>query len=109
MAHGTGYYWNRIWDADLQTKEYAVISFRLYHYYHEQMSDCYEPTSEAMDEYRVEVIKWRKDAYGHLVADHVSDSTDSGSITKEEANKIWWNLKHKNISFEAVRKYFERS
>ena len=108
MAHGTGYYWNRIHKADLQTKEYAVIFTRLYYYYYEDMSDCYEPTYEAKDEYKVEVIKWRKSFHNtrSLVADHLCENIEAGSIDKDTANKIYWNIKNKNISFAECKRYF---
>lgn len=108
MAHGTGYYWNRVYKADIKNDEYAVIFFRTYYYYHPQMSDCYEPDYEALDDYKVSVIKWRKDRWGNEVADCISESVESGTISKDEANKIWWNLKNNNISFERVKEYFDR-
>lgn len=106
MAHGTGHYWIRNYNADLKTDEYAAIFSRLRYYYYEDMSDCYEPTWDNEDEYEVTVIKWRKDRYGHIVADHVSEGYRTGSITKDEANKIWWNIKNRKPGFDVCRKYF---
>lgn len=117
--HGTGYYWNRLYKMDYQTDEYAVVVCRLYYYYYEAMSDCYEPTYRACDEYEVTVIKWeqdyRIDRKGGKInvvylpgmhADHRCPSVRTGSIGKDEANKILWNIKNRNVTFEDCRKYF---
>jgi hypothetical protein len=106
MAHGTGSYMIRKYDLDIQTEEYAAIFFQERYYWYPQMSDCYEPTSELRDNYEVEVIKWRTNRYGHKVADCASDSVKTGNIDKDTANKIYWNLKNRNISYETCRKYF---
>ena len=108
MAHGTGYYWNRLYKADIKNDEYAVVFAGLCYYYYEDMSDCYEPTYEWQDEYKVLVMKWRKDRYGHLVADDLSESVEVGDLTKDEANKVWWNLKNRKIRFEDVKKELEK-
>lgn len=107
MVHGTGDYRVRIYKADLENSEYCAIFTKTRHYYYEDMSDCYEPTwYDKEDGYEATVLKWRKDRYGHLVADHISEGYRTGDISKEEANKIWWNIKNNNISFDGCRKYF---
>lgn len=107
MAHGTGLYWIRNYKADLKTKEYAAIFSQTRNYYFEPMSDCIEPTWENLDEYEVTVLKWRKDRWGHMVADHLSEGYRTGTINKDEANKIWWNIKNRSISFRECREYFK--
>ena len=106
MAHGTGLYWNRIYKADIRKKDYVVFVRRTYNYYYEQMSDCYEPSCEALDEYDVCVTCWRKDRYGDLVADDISDNIRTGKVDAETAKKIWWALKNRDIPFAEVRRYF---
>lgn len=110
MAHGTGYYWIRDYKADLQKDEYAVMCFRLRYYYYEDMSDCYEPTYVNENEWRIDVVKWRDDFYrkGSKVADHLCESVEMHVTTKDEANKIWWNLKTRNIRFDDVKNEFEK-
>lgn len=109
MAHGTGLYWERKYSADIKTDEYVVRFYRLYDYYYPEMSDCYEPSCIAKNEYRVDVLKWRQDTYNrkHRIADFLSEHVETPSIDKNTANKIWWNLKNKNISFDECKKYFE--
>ena len=106
MAHGTGYYMERIYKADIETEEYAVIFCEERHYYHEQMSDCYEPTWEKTGKYEVTVMAWRKNRWGNQVADCLSQNIQTGEIDKETANKIWWNLKNRNMNFETVKQNF---
>lgn len=109
MKHGTGLCWERQYKADLQTDKYAVITLRLFNYYYPQMSDCYEPYCEAKDKYKIRVIVWRKDFHNkkRRVADHICKQVETPSISAEEANKIYWNLKNRNIPFEEVKKYFQ--
>lgn len=106
MAHGTGLYWNRINKLDIKKDEYMVIFYQLFDYYYPQMSDCYEPSCEAKNEYKVEVLKYRE-IKGRMYADHLSEKAETETIGKEEAKKIYWNLKNRNISFKEVKKYFE--
>lgn len=108
MAHGTGYYWNLIHKATLKTEEYAVTFTRLYYYWYPEMSDCYEPSCEARDEYEVTVTRWRDDPHrrGSRIADHCCEGCRTGSISKDEANKIWWNIKNHNISYAECKRYF---
>lgn len=103
--HGTGLYLKRIYAADLQKEEYAVIFSRVYNYFYPTMSDCYEPSCEALDEYQVEIIKWRKDPHtkNGKVADHLSETIRITSINKDIANKVYWNLKHRDLTFEEVK------
>ena len=86
--HGTGKYWNRIYKADLEKDEFAVIVFRLFEYEYEQMSDSVEPTSMACDKYKIEVLEWRRDRYNHKVADELSNTITTGSIDREMAREI---------------------
>lgn len=108
MAHGTGDYLVRIHKADIETDEYLVAFTRTRHYYYDQMSDSYEPTYYDTEEYEATIMKWHRDRWGWLVADCLSDGYRTGVITKDEANKIWWNLKNRNISFEECRRYFTK-
>ena len=109
MAHRTGLYSERQYKADIRKEEYAVIFFRTCKYYYPQMSDSVEPSYELLDEYKVEVLKWRKDIHttNSKVADHLSETLSTGTIDKDTANKIYWNLKNRNLTFEQVRKCFE--
>jgi hypothetical protein len=96
MAHGTGYYWIRNWNADIDKQNYIAAFMSLYYYYYEQMSDCYEPTREKKDEYRVVIVK-----HGG------SDDIDSGSVDKDTINKIWWNIKNRDLTFDQCKKYIK--
>lgn len=107
MAHGTGLYWERLYDADLQNEEYVTIFSRLRDYWYPDMSDCYEPTSQWLDEYEVSVIKWTTDRYGHKKVNLACEGYRTGSISKEMANTIYWNIKNRKISFETCRSYFK--
>lgn len=106
MAHGTGYYMERVYKADIMKKAYCVMVARKFYYYYEQMSDCVEPTREALDEYDIRVCEWREDRHGDMVADFLSTNIRTGDIGTEEAKKIWWNLKNREIPFETVKEYF---
>ena len=108
MIHGIGLYNERLWDFDVMTDEYAVMFYRTANYYYPTMSDCYEPTKEWTDEYDVSVVKWRKDRYGDLVADHLSDSVRLSNVGKDVANYVLWNMKNRKISFKEVVAEFER-
>ena len=105
MAHGTGLYLNRIYKADLKKQEYVVVVHRTYNYYYEPMSDCYEPSCEALDEYDIAVMCWREGRYGK-VADDFSENIRTGAITGEQAKRIWWALKNRDIPFMEVKRYF---
>lgn len=109
MAHSTGFFWERIPKADIRTEEYILTVSRVYHYYHEQYSDCYEPSKEGTDKYQVEVTKWRKDRYGNRVADHCSEHIRTGDISREEAIMIYWNVKNRTISFDCIEEYFKKN
>lgn len=108
MSHSTGLEWKKNYKVSFENDEYVVSFFRLYDYYYEPMSDSYEPTCEALDEYEVTVTKWRDDFHNKnfKVADHLSESARTGSIDKDTANMIYWNLKNRNISFETCKKFF---
>ena len=103
MAHGIGRYWIRLYNHDIKNDEYCVIFERVRNYYYEPMSDCYEPSWEWENEYAVIVLKWRKDKWGHLVADHISESAEFRGLSKNEANYFWWNLKNRKISFAEIK------
>lgn len=107
MAHGTGYCWIPLYDETVKKEEYVLSFSRLRYYWYPEMSDCYEPTWEDRDEYEARVIRWRTDRYGHKVADCASEGYRTGSIDRDTANKIYWNIKNRNISFATCRKYFE--
>ena len=107
MAHGTGYYWERKWNADVEKTDYYVIFKQLRYYYYEQMSDCYEPTWEPLDSYECTVMRWRKNRWGHLVADELSETAEVKRIDRKMANRIWKNLNDKDIPFETVKAFFE--
>lgn len=107
MAHGTGRYYNRKYNQDIKKDEYCVIFCQCYNYFYPQMSDCYEPDCYPEDDFQVQIIKWRKDRYNHTVADHISPQICISNINKDEANKIYWNLKNKDISFDQCMKYFK--
>ena len=96
MAHGTGYYWNRIYEADIIKDEYAVMFYRCNYYYYPTMSDSYEPTCDIGDEYEVAVVRFRnKHSFGGTitrVADHLSESVKIAKLTKQDVNRIWYNI-----------------
>lgn len=105
MAHGTGLYLNNLPKAELKKDEYVVIVRRTYNYYYEPMSDCYEPSCEALDEYDIAVMCWREHRWGK-VADDFSENIRTGKIDGETAKKVWWALKNRNIPFAEVKRYF---
>ena len=109
MAHGTGLYKVRMYKHEIQTDEYSVRVYRTYDYYYPTYSDSYEPTSEALDEFQICVAKYepdRKIPKAWMTA-YFEDGVDTGTITKDEANKILWNIKNRNISYEAIEQYFK--
>lgn len=111
MAHGTGYYSERQWNADIVTDEYVVMFFRTKHYWYPDMSDSYEPTSEWTDKYSVEVGVWYEWKKGRKEVSDMWRECDMQSLTdisKDEANKIWWNIKNRNLKFEDIKRYFQR-
>ena len=107
MAHGTGYYLNRVYDADMNKDEYAVIVLKEVYYYFPAMSDSYEPDCEATGKYKIEISKWRTDRLGHMIADEFSDHAGTGLIDRETARMIYWNLKDRNISYETAERLFQ--
>lgn len=78
--------------------------YRTYNYYYPQYSDCYEPTSEALDEFKITVAKYEPNG-----AWYTADPDKGVTVRledKNEVNKILWNIKHRNISYEAIEAYF---
>lgn len=109
MAHGTGLYTERVYKQEMTTEEYSVRVYRTYHYYYPTYSDCYEPTCEALDEFEICVAKYepnRKYPKAWMTA-YFEDGIKTGKINKDEANKILWNLKNHNISYETIEQYFK--
>lgn len=108
MAHGTGNYWITLDRATIKTNEYIVMFQRLRHYYYPDMSDSYEPTWEWKDEYAVEIGKWYNSKRTGLVYNESYSECDAqrmAGINKDEANKIWWNVKNRALTFEDVKQY----
>ena len=104
----TGYEWVQMYKAEIQNSDYCVIFFRLRYAWYPLMSDCYEPTWEFRDAFRVEVMRWYLDRYGHKKAmEGISETAVVSDIDKAEANKIYWNLKNREIPFDEVVRYFK--
>lgn len=106
MAHGTGKYMNRVWEADLLKDEYIVIVYREVRYFDPYMSDSLEPDWEETGKYEIMVIKWRKDRYGHTVTDRFSDCAQTGLIDRQTARMIYRNLRDRNIDFATCEDHF---
>ena len=109
MAHGTGRYWQISDKNSFHKNGYWVFSFQLHNYYHELYSDSYEPTHEILPEYRIEVAPEAHMRKGWLGGIRMPDNAVStGSISKDEANKILWNIKNRDISYAQVVEYFNK-
>lgn len=108
MAHSTGYFIIRQYEADIKTDEYCVLFGKEIHYYYEPMSDSNEPTWEWTGKYNVSVGKWYTRKNGQVEMDECwsdCDVQNAYNISKDEANKIWWNIKHRKPDFETIKRY----
>jgi hypothetical protein len=100
--------WKRNYKGDIETKDYMVMTFVLVddEYYGEYGMADY-PDEIATDEYKIRICSWHDDIYrkGCRVADTFSDiRLEAIFKTREEANKIWLWLKHKNPTIDEIKK-----
>ena len=110
MGHmSPGYMYVRLWNADILKDDYCVVFSRLRHAWYPPMSDSNEPDWEMLDSYSVSVMRWySKDKRGSMKAlDGVSETVEINDIGKDEAKKIYWNLKNREIPFREVKRYFD--
>lgn len=89
----------------LKTDEYAVFFMRYYEEDWGYMGMADFASLVSTDDFICEIRQWRKDRYGHQVADHLSEGYKVYG-NKDLMNKLWWNFKTKHISFETAKEYF---
>lgn len=94
-----------LYNQTIETDEYAVFFSRYYEEDYGYMGMADFASLEPTNDFICEVRKWRKDRYGHLVADHISEGYKV-SGDKDLMNRLWWNFKNNRITFETVKKHF---
>lgn len=57
-----------------------------------------------LDEFYLEIRKFRINKFGREVADCISESYTTKTFDTNTANMLWFNLKNMNLSFEELRK-----
>lgn len=88
----------------IDKKDYVILFYRKFKEEKVGMTCTQSMTYlTKLDEFYLEIRKFRTDKFGHEVADCISEAYTTKTFNKDVANMLWFNLKNMNLSFEEIK------